>query len=160
MISLLGGIFALFAFLSRYLQRSGTIVGVIGCFIAIISLVFIFGLDYSEVFIFPTLAVEFPDVVWKYGDGTMMPSVAFAFPLAGVLFLVGYLLFSYELMKTECVSKWSAVLLMLGTLVFGIGLSGLFPMIIVRIESVLFGAGLIYTGLSLRSRVAYAAKHP
>ena len=134
--------------------------GVISCSMAIISLVFIFGLDYSEVFIFPTIAVEFPHVVWKYGDGTIMPSVAFAFPLSGILFLVGYLLFSYELMKTECVSKRSAILLMLGTLVFGIGLSGLFPIAIVRIGSILFGAGLIYTGLSLRSRVAYANKHP
>ena len=148
MVSLLGGVFALFAFLAAYLRNGGGIVGVVACFMAVLSLIFIFGLDYAEVFIFPTLAVEFPEVVWKYGDGIMMPSVAFAFPLSGVFFLVGYLLFSYELKKSKRISNTSAFMLMLGTLVFGIGLSGFVPMLVVRICSVLFGLGLIWTGLS------------
>ena len=149
MISLLGGIFALFAFLAAYLRNNGGVSGVVGCVLAVTSLVFIFGLDYSEVFIFPTLAVEFSEVVVKYGDGTMMPSVAFAFPLSGVFFLVGYLLFSHELRKSGCISANSAYMLMSGTLVFGIGLSGLVPMIVLRIGAVLFGLGLVWTGLSL-----------
>jgi hypothetical protein len=153
MISLLGGIFALMAFLACYLKAGGGLSGTVGCAMAITSLVFIFGLDYSEVFIFPTLATEFPEVVWKYGDGTIMPSVAFAFPLSGIFFLIGYILFSFQLSKTNCISRESAALLILGTLVFGIGLSGLVPMVIVRIGAVLFGAGLIWTGLSLKARV-------
>ena len=43
--------------------KGGTVEGVVGCVFSITSLIFIFGLDYSEVFIFPTLAVTFPDVV-------------------------------------------------------------------------------------------------
>lgn len=39
---------------------------------------------------FPTLAVEFPAVIARYGDGTMMPSVTFASPLTGVLFVGGF----------------------------------------------------------------------
>ena len=101
MISLLGGIFALFAFLIAYLRNGGGLTGVLACSMAAISLISIFGLDYAEVFIFPTLAVEFPEVVMKYGDGTMMPSVAFAFPLSGVFFLFGYLIFSQELKKNN-----------------------------------------------------------
>ena len=149
MISLLGGVFALFAFLCSYIRSGGKILGVIGSCMAILSLILIFGLDYAEVFIFPILAVEFPEVVWKYGDGTMMPSIAFAFPASGILFLLGYLVLSNELRKLKCVSPTSAISLMLGTIVFGVGLSGFMPMIVVKTGAVLFGLGLIWTGLSL-----------
>ncbi len=149
MISLLGGVFALFAFLGSYLQKGGGASGAVGCILAVTSLIFIFGLDYSEVFIFPTLAVTFPEVVVKYGDGTMMPSVAFAFPLSGLLFLVGYLLFSFQLQKFGSISKYSAYTLMAGTVVFGVGLSGVFSMIVVKVGAVLFGLGLVATGYSL-----------
>ena len=116
---------------------------------AVTSLVFVFGLDYAEVFIFPTLAVEFPEVVELYGDGTMMPSVAFAFPITGVLFVVGFVLFGRELYRTRAVDKGAALLTIIGTVVFGIGLSGLLPMIVVRVGSVIFGAGLVWLGVSL-----------
>ena len=149
MISLLGGVFALFAFLCSYIRNGGAIAGVVGCCMAILSLILIFGLDYAEVFIFPTLAVDFPEVVLKYGDGTMMPSIAFAFPASGVLFLLGYLIFSNELRKLKCISPPSAIALMAGTVVFGAGLSGFMPMIVVKIGAVLFGLGLVWTGLSL-----------
>jgi len=121
---------------------------------AVTGLTFIFGLDDSEVFIFPTLAKEFPEVMLKYGDGTRMPSAALAFPLSGVFFVVGYLLFSYQLMNTDCISITAGASLMIGTLVFDIGLSGFVPMIVVRIAAVIFGAGLAWTGLSSRAYVA------
>ena len=149
MISLLGGVFALFAFLCSYVRNGGTILGVVGCCMAILSLIMIFGLDYAEVFIFPTLAVDFPEVILKYGDGTMMPSIAFAFPASGILFLLGYLLLSNELRKLKCVSARSAIALMVGTVVFGAGLSGFLPMIVVQIGAVLFGVGLVWSGFSL-----------
>jgi hypothetical protein len=154
MFSLFGGVFALFAFLGAYLRKGGGLTGVLACALAVMSLISIFGLDYAEVFIFPTLAIEFPEVVLKYGDGTLMPSVAFAFPLSGVFFLVGYVLFSHELKKRKCISKNSAVMLMVGTLIFGVGLSGMVPMLVLRLGSVLFGLGLIWTGLSLRKHVS------
>ncbi|MFZ9037362.1 MAG: hypothetical protein ACO3DT_04775 [Gammaproteobacteria bacterium] len=118
MVSLLGGVFALFAFLAAYLRNGGTMLGVVGCCMATLSLILIFGLDYAEVFIFPVLATTFPEVILEYGDGTTMPSIAFAFPASG-------------------------------TLVFGAGLSGFMPMIVVKIGAALFGLGLIWTGLSL-----------
>ncbi len=96
MLSLFGGVFALFAFLGAYLRSGGGLTGVLACTMAVISLISIFGLDYAEIFIFSTLAVEFPEVILKYGDGTLLPSVALAFPLSGVFFLVGHSLFSYE----------------------------------------------------------------
>ena len=113
------------------------------------SLVFVFCLDYAEVFIFPTLAVEFPAVVATYGDGTMMPSIAFAFPLTGLCFLAGFLLFSWQLYITRAVQRSASLLTVVGTVVFGVGLSGHFPMIVVRIGSIIFGAGLVWLGLCL-----------
>lgn len=150
MISLLCGIFLLFALLQKYFERGGGIRGFVGGAMAIVSLVFVFGLDYSEVFIFPTLAVEFPEVVERYGDGTSMPSVAFAFPATGVLFLVGFVLLGWELMRVKAIRSWVGYLTIVGTIIFALGLSGLFPMIVVRIGSVVFGAALIALGLELR----------
>ena len=118
MISLLGGVFALFAFLCSYIQSGGTMIGVVACCMATSSLILIFGLDYAEVFIFPVLAIDFPEVVLKYGDGTMMPSIAFVFPASGILFLLGYLGFFNELRRQKCVSSFSAIALMAGTIVF------------------------------------------
>ncbi len=152
MVSLLAGIFLLLALLEQYFRSGGGAVGFLGFAMALISLVFVFGLDYSEVFIFPTLAVEFPEVVERYGDGTMMPSVAFAFPATGVLFLIGFVLFSWQLYRTEAVEKGASLLTLVGAIVFGIGLSGLVPMIVVRVGSVIFGAGLAWLGMSLWKR--------
>lgn len=157
MVSLVGGVFALFAFLCAYLRNGGTMPGVIGGCMAILSLILIFGLDYAEVFIFPVLASEFPQVVSKYGDGTTMPSIAFAFPASGALFLLGYLLFSNELRRLKCISAHSAIALMTGTVVFGAGLSGFMPMIVVQVGAVLFGLGLAWTGLSLYRNSAQGA---
>ena len=149
MVSLLTGVFLLFALLARFLRHGGGALGVLGCVLGVLSLVFVFGLDYAEVFIFPVLAVEYPQVVLEYGDGTMMPSIAFAFPITGLLFVLGFVLFSWQLMRTGAVDPMAAVTTLVGTLVFGLGLSGLLPMIVVRIGATVFGAGLILLGLAL-----------
>lgn len=149
MVSLLCGVFLLIALLVPYFHAGGGVIGLIGFAMAIVSLVFVFGLDYAEVFIFPTLAVEFPAVVEQYGDGTMMPSIAFAFPLTGLLFLTGFLLFSWQLYKTAVVRRGASLVTAIGTVVFGVGLSGVVPMIVVRIGSVIFGAGLVWLGVCL-----------
>lgn len=149
MISLLAGIFLLFALFALYLDHGGKLSGFFGFALSVISLVFVFGLDYSEVFIFPTLAVEFPEVVTRYGDGTSMPSVAFAFPVTGVIFLVGFVLFTYQLLRQAAINQMTGLVTIVGTIVFAIGLSGLFPMIVVRIGSLIFGFGLALLGISL-----------
>ena len=149
MVSLLAGIFLLIGLLTRYFLAGGGISGFAGFAMAVISLVFVFGLDYSEVFIFPTMAVEFPAVIEKYGDGTSMPSVAFAFPLTGLLFLVGFVLFSWQLYRTNAVAKGAALLTIIGTIVFAAGLSGMFPMFVVRVGAVIFGAALAWLGTCL-----------
>ena len=149
MVSLLAGVFLLTVLASEYLRAGGRWIGIGAYVMSVVSLIFVFGLDYSEVFIFPTLAVEFPAVVTKYGDGTSMPSVAFAFPVTGVLFVIGFVVLGWQLAKVNVISRAAGLMTIIGTVVFGIGLSGLVPMIVVRIGSVLFGAALVWLGLAL-----------
>ena len=156
MISLVGGIYHLLALLGQYLSRGGYIRGALWCAIAVFSLMMIFALDYAEVFIFPVLATEYPEVVAKYGDGVAMPSISFVFPISGVLFLLGYTLFSYELYKTDTVEKKSALTLLGAVVVFAAGLSGFLPFVVVKIGAVLFGIGIAWTGISLMQRVKQA----
>ena len=152
MISLLAGVFLLVLLVAGYVTAGGRWPGIVAFVFAATSLIFVFGLDYSEVFIFPTLAVEFPEVVVKYGDGTSMPSVAFAFPATGALFVVGFVLMAWELAKVGVISKGACWLTIVGTLVFGAGLSGFFPMFVVRLGSVVYGAGLAWLGVDLSRR--------
>ena len=119
--------------------------------LAMISMVMIFGLDYAEVFIFPTLAVEYPAVIERYGDGLMMPSLAFTFPATGVLFLIGYVLFFSALRRQGTISSTSGWVTIAGTVLFVAGLSGVLPMFVVQAGAALFGLGLVLTGLSLQS---------
>lgn len=152
MVSLLSGIFLLLALLRSYIGAGGGVAGLVGFVLAVTSLVLVFGLDYAEVFIFPTLAVEFPDVVSTYGDGTMMPSVAFAFPITGVLFVIGFVIFAAELYRTNAVARGASLMTIAGTIAFGIGLSGLLPMVVVRVGATVFGCGLVCLGASLHFR--------
>ncbi|MDG2005138.1 MAG: hypothetical protein P8J20_17585 [Novosphingobium sp.] len=149
MASLLGGVFLLVALVGRYARSGGQYIGFAGFILAVISLIFVFGLDYAEVFIFPTLAVSHPEVVTQYGDGTSMPSVAFAFPATGIIFLVGFSLFSRALLKAGVIGRGAATLTIVGALVFTMGLSGFFPMVVVKTGATLFGGGLVWLGLSL-----------
>ncbi len=156
MISLLCGVFLLIALFDRYMRAGGGMLGAAGFVAAVVSLIFVFGLDYAEVFIFPTMAVEYPEVVERYGDGTMMPSIAFTFPATGVLYVIGFVLFGLELYKTEAVDKGAALLTIIGTIIFGVGLSGYVPMFVVRFGSVVFGAALIWLGVCLLKEARHA----
>ncbi|MDX1428684.1 MAG: hypothetical protein R3282_00290 [Rhodothermales bacterium] len=63
MVSLIAGAFFLVALLQRYFRADGRLSGFVGFAMAMISLMFVFGLDYSEALISPTLAVEFSPVI-------------------------------------------------------------------------------------------------
>lgn len=149
LVSLISGVFLLQGLLDRYLDAGGRKLGGLWFALAVISLLLILGLDYAEVFIFPVLAVEFPEVVARYGDGVAMPSLAFVFPASGVLFLVGWSLFALELGKTRTIDPLPATILLVSVIAFSAGLSGFLPFLAVKIGAALFGIGLIWTGRSL-----------
>lgn len=153
LLSLLGGIFSAFSALTTYLRKPNSrLQGPIGACMAVVGLFLIGGLDYAEIFIFPTLAIEFPAVVETYGAGDTMPSVAFAFPAAGIFTVIGYFLLSYELYRTRCIPSWAGVLTMVSVVIFGIGLSGFFPFILAQVGAILFGLGLMSLGWGLLPR--------
>ena len=84
----------------------------------------------------------------RYGAGTMTGSVKFLFPIAGAMFLTGYSLLMFDILQARSLNRPAVLLTLASTLVFGIGLSGLFPMIIVQTGPVLFGGGLIGLGIT------------
>ncbi len=159
-LSLVSGIYLLIMLSVMYLRKGGLLIGVLGAALGIVSMILIAALDYAEMFIFPVLAVEFPEVVHKYGDGVAMPSLSFVFPLTGVLFLAGFATYSWELRVTRAVNPKIALALMISVIVFVAGLSGLFPMFVVKTGAVLFGLSLAGIGLDVvqQQKKAYAGQ--
>ncbi len=146
-LSLVLGIFGLIGLYQLHI-KSSQLSGFVGFFLAVTSLIGIFGLNYFEAFINPVLANEAPEFVKNYGAGTEIGLVAYLFPASGMLFLFGYLLLGVDLLRTKTVNHHAVKLTIAGTLVFGLGLSGYFPMIVVKIGSILFGSGLVALGIS------------
>lgn len=146
-LSLLFGVFGLFALYQRHLHNS-RLIGLAGFILAVISLVGISGLNFFEAFINPVIAIESPVFVHHYGAGTGIGHVSWLFPLLGLFFLLGYELFCVDMLRTKTVNRSVLILTMLGTLIFGIGLSGFFPMIVVQVGSIMFGLGLVSLGVS------------
>ena len=153
LVSLICGVFLLQGLLARFLDAGGRPIGVLWYVLAVISLLLILGLDYAEIFIFPVLAVEFPEVVARYGDGVAMPSLAFVFPASGALFLVGWSLFAFQLNRVRAVDPRAALGLLISVVAFAAGLSGFLPFVAVKVGAALFGTGLAWTGWSLMGQV-------
>lgn len=146
-LSLMAGVFGLFALFVRHLPISKS-TGLVGFILAVVSLMGIAGLNFFEAFINPVLAIESPVFVHKHGAGTGIGHVSWIFPLLGIFFLLGYELFCFDLLRAGTINRTALLLTMVGTLVFGIGLSGLLPMIVVQVGSILFGLGLLSLGLT------------
>ena len=146
-LSLMAGVFGLFALFLRHLPKS-KLTGLVGFILAVVSLMGIAGLNFFEAFINPVLAIESPAFVQNHGAGTGIGHVSWIFPLLGIFFLLGYELFCFDLLTAGTIDRTALLLTMVGTLVFGIGLSGLLPMIVVQVGSILFGLGLLGLGVT------------
>lgn len=151
--SLLFGVFGLIALMGHALRKASAM-GLIGYVIAISSLILIFGLNYYETFINPVVAVEAPEFVSTYGAGLTIGLVGALFPISGSLFLVGYVLFSIDLLRTRQLGRGAPTLMIVGVVIFGSGLSGFFPMLVVQVGSVVFGIATAWMGVRLVSAVS------
>ncbi len=60
-----------------------------------------------------------------------------------------YVLLCRDIARAGTLPSGSAWLTIAGVVVFGAGLSGFLPMIVVQVGSVIFACGLIWLGLSL-----------
>ena len=151
LFSLPFGVFGFIAMLAHY-SNSATILGILGFFLGITSLIIIFGMNFFETLIAPVLAIEQPEFIDKYGAGLNIGLVTYIFPLGGLLFLLGYVLFYYDILRTKSLPSFGIYILIVGTIIFSVGLSGLLPMIVVRLGSVVFGLGLMCVSISLYNK--------
>jgi hypothetical protein len=148
--SLLGGIFGALGIFAHHSSRTGW-TGLVGMVLIVTSLTLIFGLNYREAFIIPLVAAEAPGFVRAHGAGEAMGMVAILFPASGALFVVGYLLLCTDILRAATLAAGAAWLTICGVIVFGAGLSGFLPMLVVRVGAIVFALGLVWLGLSLWS---------
>jgi len=157
--SLLFGVFGLIALMGHCLRKS-SVSGFFGYVIAISSLILIFGLNYYETFINPVVAVEAPQFVNTYGAGLTIGMVTALFPATGGLFVIGYILFSVDLLRSKLLGPAAPTLMIVGVLVFGAGLSGFFPMLVVQIGAILFGVATAWLGYLLLEAASGQSSQP
>ncbi len=142
------GVLGLLALMGHTI-RNVTLSGFIGYITAICSLILIFGLNYYETFINPIVAKEASPFVEKSGAGLTIGPVAGLFPASAGLFVLGYILFSIDLGRSNQLGRGAPGLMIVSVMIFGAGLSGLFPTRIVQIGSALFGTATIWLGYRL-----------
>ena len=122
--------------------------GLSGYLLLFIGMMMIFGLDYYEVFIAPFLALHYADVIKDHGAGDAMGMVAIAFPVSGMLTVVGYALLGSAWKRAGVIPGYLGYLLMVTSIAFGIGLSPVGGLMLARITAALFGATLVAVGIS------------
>jgi hypothetical protein len=127
--------------------RTG-LLGLVGYVLLFIGMMMIFGLDYYEVLIAPFLALNYPDVINDHGAGDAMGMVAVAFPVAGLLTVVGYALLGAAWKRTGIIPGYLAIILISTSIGFGVGLSPVGGLMLARITATLFGATLVAIGIS------------
>jgi hypothetical protein len=136
--------------------------GLIGYLLLFIGMMMIFGLNYYEVFIAPFLALHYPDVIKDHGAGDAMGIVAVAFPVSGMLTVIGYALLGSAWKRALVIPGYLGYLLIVTSIAFGVGLSPFGGIMLARITAALFGAALVVVGISAmlqNQNFAAAAKH-
>jgi len=122
--------------------------GLSGYLLLFVGMMMIFGLNYYEVLIAPFLALHYADVIKDHGAGDAMGMVAIAFPVSGMLTVVGYALLGSAWKNARVIPGYLGYLLMVTSIAFGIGLSPVGGLMLARITAALFGATLVAVGIS------------
>ena len=146
-VSLILGLMGTTVLYATAALRTG-LLGLIGYVLLFVGMIMIFGLDYYEIFIAPFLALNYPQVIIDHGAGDAMGMVAIAFPVAGVLTVVGYALLGAAWKRTGIIPGSLATILIITSLAFGVGLSPFGGLTLARITAALFGATLVAIGFS------------
>jgi len=146
-ISLVLGLLGTTALYAVTALRSGRL-GLTGYVMLFIGMMMIFGLDYYEILIAPFLATNYPAVINDHGAGDAMGMVAFAFPISGLLTVVGYALMGTAWTRSRIVPGYLGIFLILSAIAFGVGLSPAGDIGAARITAAVFGAALGAVGIS------------
>jgi hypothetical protein len=136
--------------------------GLSGYLLLFIGMMMIFGLDYYEALIAPFLALHYADVIKDHGAGDAMGMVAIAFPVSGMLTVVGYALLGSAWKSARVIPGYLGYLLIVSSIAFGIGLSPAGGIMLARITAALFGATLVAVGISAmlqNQNFAASSKH-
>lgn len=160
-ISLVLGLMGTTALYAVTALRSGWR-GLIGYLLLFIGMMMIFGLDYYETLIAPFLALHYADVINDHGAGDTMGMVAVAFPLSGMLTVVGYALLGSAWKRALVIPGYLGFLLIVTSIAFGVGLSPFGGIMLARITAALFGTTLVIVGISAmlqNQNFAASAKH-
>lgn len=156
-LSLVLGLMGATALYAPTALRSGWM-GFVGFSTLFVGMMMIFGLDYYEVFIAPYLAVHYPQVIQDHGAGDAMGMVAIAFPTAGTLTVIGYAVLAFAWMRAQILPRTVALVMIITSIAFGIGLSPVGSLMIARITAAAFGAALIAIGVtalqSIRGKIS------
>lgn len=145
-VSLVLGLMGTTALYAVTASRSG-LLGLTGFALLFVGMMLIFGLDYYEIFIAPFLAVHYPDVIKDHGAGDTMGPVAIAFPLAGLLTVIGYALLGAAWKRARVIPGYLGVAMVVTSMAFGVGLSPVGGIMLARITAAMFGAALIAVGI-------------
>lgn len=146
-VSLVLGLLGTTALYTVTALRAGRL-GLTGYVMLFIGMMMIFGLDYYEILIAPFLATNYPAVINDHGAGDAMGMVAFAFPLSGLLTVVGYALMGAAWTRSRIVPGYLGIFLILSAIAFGVGLSPAGDIEVARITAAVFGAALVAVGIS------------
>ncbi len=146
-VSLVLGLLGTTALYAVTALRTGRL-GLIGYVMLFVGMMMIFGLDYYEVLIAPFLATNYPEVITDHGAGDAMGMVALAFPLSGLLTVVGYALLGAAWKRCRIIPGYLAYFLILSAIAFGVGLSPAGDIGVARITAATFGAALVAVGIS------------
>jgi len=146
-LSLVLGLMGTIAVYAPGAIRAGGL-GLAGIATLFVGMMMIFGLDYYEVFIAPYLARHYPQVILDHGAGDAMGPVAWAFPLAGVLTVLGYAMLGGAWLRAGLMARPVAIALILTALAFGVGLSPVGGILTAQITAAAFGIALMAVGAS------------
>jgi hypothetical protein len=146
-VSLVLGLLGTTALYAVTALRAGRL-GLIGYVMLFVGMMMIFGLDYYEVLIAPFLATKYPEVINEHGAGDAMGMVALAFPLSGLLTVVGYALLGAAWKRCRIIPGYLGFFLILSAIAFGVGLSPAGDIGLTRITAAVFGAALVAVGAS------------
>lgn len=121
--------------------------GLLGFLIALLGTALLVGLFFTQAFLVPYLAAEFPRVL----DAGEQGLVAVGFGLAFVVFPVGWLLFGIATLRARVYPRIAGILLIIGTVVTFVPLP---------LSTIVLNVAVAWLGLSLLAARAAPATQP
>lgn len=142
-VLLLGGLVGLYA---RQSEAAGRL-GLLAFLVAFVGTALLVGLFFTQAFLVPYLAAEFPEVLNAGEQGL----VAVGFGMTFMVFPVGWLLFGIATFRARVYPRVAAILLVIGAVI---------TFVPVPLTTTVLGAAVAWLGLSLLKTRSVSAAQP